>query len=442
MIRGRALRAESAHSAQRLRQSLNRRPLRRPAPQAHAFWRIGFPALVVVAATAAALLTWQGTKTVADSTIGQVDVSHMLSPDDPGYLAFVAPTPTLLALHTHGGSLVGVTLLAVPDAQSPAAAVLIGSELLVGYEPDASTPLDAVSDGAPIEAPAQTLAQAYASGGAEVVVPLAEALFGVGFGEVVEVATADLAAAMTPAQPLKYTLADDLVESGADGTERAVYLSGLQDVSAASAADVYRFRNPGEADANRVQRQLALWESWLDSIRRADDPDAAVLPFETGLSPFLRALASAEATVEAVPARPAVGAGGELPVYSLDEAGRDWALRRARELVPWPDAPSSFVRSTVLVLDGVGDQALRDAIAHEVVSAGGIVTLIGNAERMDQNETLVAYHRPEAEPAAEAIAVALRSGGEAAGMAFVEAAADAEYWTDITVTIGRDLAAR
>ncbi len=401
--------------------------------------------LVVVAAAATSLLTWQGTKTVADSTIGQVDVSHRLSPNDLGYLAFVTPTPTLLALHTHDGSLVGVTLLAVPDSQSPAAAVLISSELLAGSDPDASAPLDGVSDGvdgAPIEAPAQTLAQAYDSGGVEGVVPLAEALFGVGFGEVVEATTADLAAAMTPAQPLKYTLPDDLVESGADGAERAVYLAGLQDVSAASAADMYRFRNPGEADANRVQRQLALWKSWLDSIRRADDPDAAVLPFETGLSPFLRALAAGEATVEAVPARPAIGAGGELPVYSLDEAGRDWALRRARELVPWPDAPSSFVRSTVLVLDGMGDQALRDAIAHEVVSAGGIVTLIGNADRMDHNETLVAYHRPEAEPAAEAIAVALRSGDEAAGMAFVEVAADAEYWTDITVTIGRDMAAR
>ena len=122
-----------------------------------------------------------------------------------------------------------------------------------------------------------------------------------GFEEVIEVARSEMAAAITPAEPLSYSLPDDLWVVNTDGAREVLYPSGSHRLNAVAAAEIYAFRNDGETDANRLERQRALWESWLDSLGGADDPGTAVLPFQTGLSPFLRALGAGATTVEVAP---------------------------------------------------------------------------------------------------------------------------------------------
>ena len=93
------------------------------------------------------------------------------------------------------------------------------------------------------------------------------------------------------------------------------------------------------------------------------------------------------------------------------------------------------------MLDGIGSQVVRNSKVGEVSAAGGIVTIVGNAKTFNWPETLVVYHRPEVQEVAENIAIKLQSGGRAAGVAFEDTAESQDYLTDITVTVGLDVAA-
>ena len=341
--------------------------LRRPAPRAHFFWRLVFPGVVVAAGVAVLVLALEGGRAVLNTTVDTVEEEIVLEPDEPGYLELVGATPTLLSLHTHGGSLTGVAFMARTGISAGGGVVLLPADLLV--VPEGGSP-----------AQGELLSETFAAGGVEAVRRVAEGLFGLGFGEVVEVPTEWLAHSMGPAAPLPYLLADDLIEAGPDGAPRVVYEAGRHDLAAADAAAVYAHRNSDEADGNRVQRQRAVWESWLGVIGRAPDPEAAIPPADSPLAPFLRALGAGTTVVEVVPFESFAPDPGAAPVPLLGTESRSWLRIEALELVPWPQQPESFLRPRVQLLDGTGDRSIRDALAAAVVSAGGVVTVIGNAD--------------------------------------------------------------
>ena len=394
---------------------------RRPAPHAHFFWRFAYPAVVAAAGLAVFLLAREGGRAVLDQKAVPVDQPVVLQPDEPGYLAFVGATPTLLALHTHNGELAGVTFMARTGIDAGGGIVLLPPDLL------------AVPPGGNGEE-GEFLSSVYAQGGADAVERLAETMFGLGFDEVIEVSSEALAGAMKPAEPLPYLLVDNLVEVGPDGVARVVYEAGRIELPAVDAAVVYAFLNPDEADVNRAERQRAMWESWLGAIGRAEDPDTVVLPFEAGLSPYLRAFSAGTTVVEVAPLQSVVLEAGARPFYLLgDEGLRD----RSLELVPWPMQPESFLRPRVQMLDGTGDPSVRDALAADVIAAGGVVTVIGNAPEFGVEATQFAYHRPElvTDPITNSIAVQL-----GVDMALVELGEGTPGVVDITVTVGQDQA--
>lgn len=403
--------------------SRRRQARRRPAPRAHPFWRFGFPLIVVAAGVAVLLLSRGGTRTVLDSTAGQV-VDVVQRPDEPGYEVFVQPTPTLLVAHTHDGVLTGVTFMAQTDFERGGAAILLPADLVV--VPDRAGPADG---GEGDELQGQLLSLAWSEGGLARVELLAESLFGFGFDEAIELTTDDLATAIGLVEPLPYLLADDL--SVLTGAGVSPWLpAGRLDLDGETAARVYGFRNPGEADINRVERQRALWTAWLASIGRAGDPDEAVLPFTDGVWPFLQSLGLWSGVVETAPVQPVVLDPGDVPLYVLDDEGSAWMAAKALELVPWPIPAKSFVRPTVRLLDGIGDPAIRDDLVGDIVAAGGSVTVIGNAEEFGVARSAVAYHRSELASAS----------ADLAGLLGVEAVLvdNPELSTDITVTVGLD----
>ena len=520
----------------------------------HFFWRFVFPAVVALSGVVVAFLVLESARTIVGGTIGQVDDSIVTDPEAPGYLAFVSPTPTRLLLHTHDGSLTGVTFLAKARSSGGGSLLLFPPDLLVGadagfghaptgleaseiavgpledeahdlsgpreadggvaagigvggtgiweeasgYAPSEPRGVDAGSVGAGDvpdagvvpgagsadagAVPAATLGEAYVAGGASEVERLLEGLFGFGF-VTIEVSQSELASAMKPIGSLSYQLTDDLVVLEAGGAAQAVYPSGVLELDAAAAADVYGFQNPGEAGGRRLERQRNMWEAWLQAISRSQIAEGSLGPQgweDAGLAAFLAGLGAGGVVVEAVPLRsvappaipPAAGTDAEpadsgqtRTLYTLgigpapggaDDAaggtgggltadrgsavdGRAWLRSRLRVLVPWPRTPKSFLRPTVQMLDGIGDPEVRNARAQDVIDAGGVVTVIGNDAAFGRAETLVAYHRPEVKATAEAIAIILRPGGRSAGMAYVQVPDNEEDFADITVTVGLDL---
>jgi hypothetical protein len=99
-------------------------------------------------------------------------------------------------------------------------------------------------------------------------------------------------------------------------------------------------------------------------------------------------------------------------------------------MVPLPISPKSAVRATVRLLDGTGDAANRDRSSSEIVAAGGVITVIGNAKSFGVSQTTVLYHRPEVVEQAKRVAESL-----SVEAVFVD---DVEQPTDLTVTIGLD----
>ena len=372
------------------------------------------------------LLAREGGRAVLDRRVDTVQERIVLQPDEPGYLELVGVTPTLLSLHTHNGELAGMAFIARTGIDAGGGVVLLPADLLV------------VPPGGVVEQ-GELISEVYARGGPDAVEQAAEALFGIGFDEVEEITTESLAHSMGPAEPLPYLLVDDLSAAGPDGVQRVVYEAGTHEFSAADAAAVYAFRNSDEADVNRVQRQLALWESWLGVIGRADDPAAAAPPPSSSLSPFMRVLGSGTAVVEVPPLHSLVLDPASPPRYQLGTEGRSWLLDRALELVPWPRQPESFLRPRVQLLDGTGDPSIRDALAEDVIAAGGVITVMGNAAEFGVETTLFAYHREDLvnDPFTNSIAIAL-----GVDMALIGLGEDTPDVVDITVTVGHDQAAR
>ena len=403
-----------------------RLPRRRPAPQSHPFWRLVFPGVVVAAGIAVLLLALTGGRAVLRTTVANVEEHFVIEPDEPGYVELVEATPTLLSLHTHNGALAGAAFMALTGIDAGGGVVLLPADLVVappGGSPEQGEPL------------AGTLAR----GGVEAVRQVAEDMFGLGFGQVVEVPTEGLARSIGPAAPLPYLLVDDLIEVGADGAQRVVYPAGRYELAAADAAAVYAHRNPDEADGNRAQRQRAMWESWLGVIGRAPVHEPAIPPSDSPLAPFLRALGAGTTVVEVVPFESVASGPGAAPVQFLGAESRAWLRAEARELAPWPQQPESFLRPRVRLLDGTGDPAIRDALADDVVAAGGVITVIGNADAFGVEATQFAYHREELvnDPITNSIAIEL--GVDMTLMELGESGADV---VDITVTAGLDQAAR
>ena len=396
--------------------SPRQRRRRRPAPRSHPFWRFVFPVLVV-AAGAAVFFVWRaGTKAVLDSTDGE-QIEVITDPTQPGFVAFVEPTPTMLIAHTDDqGTLVGITVLARTALDEGGTAVLVSADLLVEPSED---PADAV-----------VLHALYEEEGLDGLALVVGDLFGFGFRESGEITTDGLRGVLRLVEPIPFNLSDDLMEVTDSGEQSVVFGAGALQLSGEEAARLYAWRNATEFDANRTQRQLQLWRRWLSEIDGAEDPIAVTTPFEDGLPPYLRSLGTGTADLSVLAVRAVPFDENAAPIYVLDEAGLAALHDKATEMVPLPIASHPGARPTVRLLDGTGNAELRDRTLPVLVEAGAEITIIGNAASFGVTDTVVAYHVMEQQEAAGVLAEAI-----GATVTFVE---DPEQPTDLTVIVGSD----
>ncbi len=399
---------------------------RKPASGAHIFWRFVYPVLVLGAGVAVLLLALAGGRAVLTQRVNSVEQEVVLAPDEPGYLELLGATPTLLALHTDNSKLTGVSFIARTGVEAGGGVVLLPADLLVTSVQGTNSQTRLLSD-------------VFAVDGIDAIEQLAEEIFGIGFDEVVEIPTDWLAYSIESVNVLPYLLAEDLVEASPDGTYRVIYESGRQELTAADAAAVYAHLNPDEFGGNRTYRQKALWESWLGIVGRASDPQAVIPPPDSPLAPHMAALASGTTVVDVLPFETRAADTDSVPVMVLDEQGREWLHNEVLELVPWPKQPESFLRPRVQLLDGTGDTAIRDALAADVVAAGGVVTAIGNTTTFGVQDTQFVYHRAELvnDPITNSIAIQL-----GVNMTLIELGESVDDLVDITVTVGLDQANR
>ncbi len=382
---------------------------RRPAPKANPFFRFVFPVVIIASGLAVFLLWREGTKAVLDSTDGTV-LEIVTDPGQPGYEVFVDPTPTMLLVHLDDGELVGLTVFAATLLDNGGHAVLVGA--------------DVASDG--IDGP--TFAQRWRTGGMDAVERDLGAMFGFGFVETDAIETPELAQLLSLSEPFPINLLDPLVEVNEDGRTMVFLRAGGQQLDGDAGAELYRWRNPSEFEANRTERQLDLWKSWLAMVGSAADPLSVTLPHDFGLSPFLRAFAAGRADLQILPVVPDSGE-AEAAVYSLDDRGREWLADMSDRMVPLRISPIGFPIPTLRLLDGTGDPAVRDS-ALEALADLSEIRVLGNTAEFGAVATVVTHHRAEAAAAASVIAKEL-----GAQVVFSD---EPDQPVDLTVVIGTD----
>ena len=390
---------------------------RKPGPKANPFWRFVFPVLLLGTGYWVFLLWHEGTDAVLNTTDGQL-VEIVADPSQPGYQAFVDPTPTMLVAHTSNGELAGVTVLARTLLDGGGELVLVNTELV----PNPNTGV--------------TLAELYAREGLAGLEEVVGQLFDFGFTERDVVTTEELGQLLDLVAPIPFALADDLVRRDGEGIESVWLARGGQQLDGSVAAELYPFRNPVEAEANRIERQADLWESWLTRIDQSEDPLAATPSSEDGLAPYLRAFAAGVGEVQVLPATPTVEAltaealTADAMVYTLAPAQEAWLSDIASMMVPVPIRPLGVDRAAVRLLDGTGDATTATAAREAVTDLGVEVVVIGNANEFGITTTTVTYFKADDQRLAEELATALD------GMVRFEESMDQPV--DLTVLIGTD----
>ncbi|QGG95686.1 LCP family protein [Actinomarinicola tropica] len=385
---------------------------RRRAQRVHQRAMTAYVAALVLLGLAVPVLGWIGVQVILDSSDGQV-VDPQLDPNEPGFQALVAPSPTLLVLHVDdAGGLVGTTLLGLPSEDGDGGGVLLVPPATVGDVPDiGELPIDA----------------AYAYSGLDAARATAEWALGISIDDVVVLDPAEWSDVISSTGPLALTNPDVLRDAEGDVAFPAGELVLEPSQVPAYAAAL----QPGESRLNRLFRQELVWRAWLDAM--AEDPTAVQFPGEQerGLARFLPTIASGTVHLEALPVEPVPVSDPSTPETFV--AAPEVLDRVIPEVVPFPASNAGGSRPLVRVLAGTGPQEGTVEVARRVVAAGGQVVLVGNADRFDHAETQITYwddtRREEAQEVAEAL-----------GFGTVTRVDEVDESADIVVVIGQDLA--
>jgi hypothetical protein len=347
-----------------------------------------------------------GLAKVRSSTAGRY-VDPALEPEDPGYAAFVTPTPTLLVVHKASeNQLAGLVLLS----------------LLAGDE-GGSVMVLPVGTRLPYGEGSVTLADAYAAGDPRSVADLAETILGVAIHDVVEIGDDRWASRLDPLGELELNLASPLGEWAAG----AVVLQP---------EDVGRFlstRNEGESELARAERQEEFWSAWVEAVAESD-ATAVSGETESGLGRFLRALAAGPATVASLPV--AEVSGTDVEQFSVDD---EMLASFVAQNIPFPESPAPGVRPRVRLLNGTTDRELNTLYAELLVEAGAEVAISGNARSFDEPMTRIVYYDEDQRAAAESLRDGMGIGVVEAELIDDDAAPlDEAERIEVTVILGGD----
>ncbi|HEY8525046.1 MAG TPA: LCP family protein, partial [Acidimicrobiales bacterium] len=383
--------------------------VRPAAPERLRRQRARIVAGLAAAAVAGAALALLGLTVVRNSTAGRY-VDPPLQPDEPGYQAYVVSTPTLAVLHrTPSGALAGAAVLSLePNDDGGAVIVVPPSTRMPAAESDEG-------DGG------LTVAAAYDGGGADAVAGSLSDILGAAIDDAVVVDDARWEALVDPVAPITVTLEERVGD----------WPAGDVQLEAAEVGDFLRARGPGETELERVARQARFWAAWLE---RVGSGGRAAVPGEidSGLGRFVRGVAR-RPTPAILPVTP-VGAAGTT--FRPDD---DRIAELVADAVPYPLSPAPGRRVRVRLLNGTSDPDLTPAAARQLVEAGAEITIAGNAESFDVDETTLSYRSPDERDDARRLADAFGVGQVQRVDDEPAATADARAdEIDVTIVLGSD----
>lgn len=376
-------------------------------------WRWIFPLVTLAAVVAIPVLTSAATKAVLDSTAG-VQAIEITDPTAEGFIALVSPTPSFLAIHVDDGDvLVGATLLTVKGGDED-----VGGTVVV-------FPAEFLTTPAGIESP-EPIHLSYTDGGAERVVDGLSRALGTKPQSSFEVIPPSLwYSLITPVEGFEYSIIDDLNFVSADGSVGRL-AAGVAEVRQeevliiSSALD----NEPGIARATRIER---LWQAWIQAIKSSGD-DELVGPGSSTLKTFVERIAAGTSVVQAIPAEPFRVDGRSQPLY----VGRVDEIDELRNtIIPFILPIEPGAAPVVEVVNGTGDVTQNAAAIDEVVRAGGLLSVVSNAQVFGVSTSRVHYYNSDDLEFVEDLAE--RLGGLEVRLFEVE-----DTTVDVVVTLGSD----
>jgi hypothetical protein len=333
--------------------------------------RAGVLAAMGALTVAGVALALGGVSLVRSSTAGRY-VEPSAGPDEPGYQAYVVPTPTLAVVHPgEDGSLAGITLLALDAGDEGGAVVLVPPTTSVAFGDEHIT-----IDGA------------FRSGGAEGAVDAVEAVLAADIAETVVVDDERWASLVEPVAPVRVEV--PAVVDGFDAGEVEL-----------APGDVGRFLamlGDRETDLDRLDRTARFWSAWVAEVAAGGD-DAVPGEVEVGIGRFVRAFAAGDITTVALPVNEERD-GDE--VRYLPDGDRVAGL--IGWTIPYPVSPAPGARVRVRLLNGTTDEGLTAAAARRLVGSGAEITIVGNGPSFDEPTTRLIHRLPDQRDDAERLA--------------------------------------
>ena len=384
-------------------------PLRRVTLRSVAF---GTVLTLLVAAIPA--LGYLGQDRLLKSRGGDVVVDSA-GPTEPGYRAFVTPTPTALVVNRDAeGNPASATLLALGAGDDGGTVLQVPLTTMV-HNPIMIRRLIGIWEHDRDDESFRRTTEEIL--GISIPAPL------------IDVTDESLAALIAPVAPLEITGTDPIVDE--DGVQYAGDIS----LAAEQVGPYLRATYEGEAELAHLARTERVWQAWLAALGEAGVDDA-VGAATTGIGPFLRALAGGTAMVETLDVQP------DEPMYFGDIPPlipTDRFEAQVVDAVPFPHSPSPGRRATIQLLNGSEGATVPMALMHDLVLAGGAVITVGNADAFGRETTLVEYSGTANREVAADLAAVLGDDVEVEQMSATRAEAEAE---DLVITIGSDVLER
>lgn len=382
------------------------------------WWQLGTTVGFAVLLVALAVVGYRASLSITGG-----GASKVTDPKAPGYVAEVRPTPVdLVAVTAEDGSLASVLIVTTPPSGSGGTVSVLPATVAAGPGTDNHY---------------LSLKAVFAEGGIDELRSQLGAGMTFGFTSAEQLPASMLKAVAGLAGPITVPNVDNLVDSPDRGklevdqaTEVVRYKAGDVRLTPEQIAPFLAFDGLGEAPDSQLLRHETVWQQLLGALKGKDvsrvSDDGA--PADKGATTdLLSQLVGGDVTYETVPTAPRPIPGTIFTAFIPDPAALPTFVSR---VVPFPSSAFPGQRARVELLNGTRNKDAALLVAPKVVAAGGEISLLGNADSFDVDDTRVEYLAPEARQAAEQIA-------ETLGVKATEAGTRSGG-VDVRVVVGRD----
>ena len=430
---------------------------RKPAPRSAFVWRWIYPLVLIGFIFAAGVLAEAGLKNALKIKDGKV--THVeTDPTQPGFLAEVVPTPTLLIVETNASNeAVGVTAMSLAAdnkggwvLQLPVETRNKDGKLLwqiwqdaVSPPPPATSVPSATASTTTTRATTTTTTRGAATSSTTSIATLSAdsltagktamghavgQLLGFAFPtDVIVLPTKTLGQLMTSAMPINYSLQTAVQVDLPNGSQKTLFSAGVVKIqSATDVVELFETVARIESPQTRLKRQTDLWTAWMDALNGAPTALAGLKSDSPSLVNFLTALATGPTQYRTLP----LTSEGRFAGFWILEPDTAATASLAVQMVPFPLMVDPGARLRTALYNGTVNHDLTLAAANRMVENGAQIDVLGNAVTLDVATSEIVYYDSQLKTRVE-------NFGRSLGIDKVRLL-EGESAVDVTVTLGAD----